>query len=99
MKTLFLFLTFFIIFSAKSDVLIIERLHSSQGADLPLKGTTMNQVELKYGKAISVKGPIGTPPITTWKYDTFSVYFEHQHVIHAVVHKANENELGPKPIQ
>ena len=28
--------------------------------------------------------PSGKPPITRWDYDGFSVYFEHQHVIHAV---------------
>ena len=98
-RVLICFLSLLIFSTANSDVLMIQRLQSSQKLDLPLKGTTMNKVESTYGKALSIKGPIGDPPITTWEYENFSVYFEYQHVIHTVAHKATPEELGPKPIE
>jgi hypothetical protein len=99
MKIIFCLLTIIVINVANSDVLMIERVQSNHGIDLPSKGMQMNQVESKYGVPLQRKGPIGEPPITIWKYEKFSVYFEHQHVIHAVVLKASSNEKGPKPIE
>ncbi len=99
MKILFCLLAVLTVSSTNADVLMIERLQSSQGLDLPTKGTTMSQVKSKYGEPSLTKEPIGNPPITRWKYENFSVYFENKHVIHAVIHQANENEKGPKPIE
>lgn len=53
--------------------------------ETPATGTTKGSVETKYGSPIEVLGPVGSPPITTWEYQQFSVYFEYDHVIHAVV--------------
>lgn len=52
--------------------------------ELPKRGTSMAQVEAKFGTPRSRHAAIGQPPITRWDYDRFSVYFEYQHVVHAV---------------
>lgn len=50
----------------------------------PKRGTSMKQVEAKYGKALKVHPTKGKPPITRWDYAEFSVYFESKSVIHTV---------------
>jgi len=45
----------------------------------------MNDVEQKFGQADNTTGPIGEPPISTWTYSDFSVFFEDNIVIHSVV--------------
>ncbi|HKE45601.1 MAG TPA: hypothetical protein VKB41_13800 [Steroidobacteraceae bacterium] len=51
----------------------------------PNKGMTMAAVEAKFGQPATKHNAVGEPPITRWDYPGFSVYFEHQFVIHAVV--------------
>ena len=51
----------------------------------PKKGVSKAQVKKKFGEPNSVSGPVGQPPISHWKYGSFTVYFEYNHVIHAVV--------------
>ena len=55
--------------------------------DRPRTGTTQAQVEAKYGEPIERSGPVGSPPISSWTYPNFIVYFEYDHVIHSVVIK------------
>ncbi|MCF6288024.1 MAG: hypothetical protein L3J53_02165 [Proteobacteria bacterium] len=90
----------FSIFSefAHGDVLIIDRINKAQDFTIPPRGINMNQVISKFGEPLQKKAAIGEPPITTWEYDKFSVYFERQWVITTVVHKASELEKGPKYI-
>ena len=59
---------------------------SSRGEAVPMPGRawTQNEVEKKFGTPLARSGPVGEPPITTWQYPEFSVYFEHNKVIHAV---------------
>jgi hypothetical protein len=57
---------------------------------LPLKGQTMSQVVRRFGEPQVKHKPAGGdtpkhPPITRWDYPGFSVYFEHTHVVDAVV--------------
>ena len=52
--------------------------------ELPQRGATMSSVEAKFGAPKLKHDAVGKPPITRWDYDGFSVYFEYQHVIHAV---------------
>ena len=51
----------------------------------PNRGMTMAAVEAKFGAPANKHNAVGEPPITRWDYPGFSVYFEHQFVIHAVV--------------
>jgi hypothetical protein len=54
--------------------------------ELPARGASMTQVEARFGAPATRHAAVGTPPITRWDYPGFSVYFEHQHVVHAVAH-------------
>jgi len=90
---------------AHADTLLIERVQKSQGLALPARGTTMRQVEAQFGapqhKHAPVAGPNNrqvNPPITRWVYPNFTVYFEHSHVVNAVVNKSSPGEVGPKPV-
>ncbi len=53
--------------------------------DLPVRGMTRTGVEKKYGQPDLKNDPVGTPPISSWIYPLFTVYFESDYVIHAVL--------------
>ncbi len=53
--------------------------------DRPAKGMSMKTVEAKFGAPQDRHEAVGNPPITRWDYPLFTVYFEHEYVIHAVV--------------
>jgi hypothetical protein len=52
--------------------------------DRPKRGTTMAEVEKHFGAPVEKHPTVGQPPITRWDYAGFSVFFEHDRVIHAV---------------
>jgi hypothetical protein len=54
--------------------------------ELPRRGISMSAVEARFGAPRTRHAAVGQPPITRWDYEGFSVYFEHQHVVHAVAH-------------
>ncbi len=88
---------------AHADTLLIQRAVVAQKQDLPKRGTSMAQVEARYGAPAQKFAPVGggsprTPPITRWQYDNFAVYFENSHVVDAVLMKANPMEIGPAPV-
>jgi outer membrane protein assembly factor BamE (lipoprotein component of BamABCDE complex) len=53
--------------------------------DRPKRGSTMGEVEKHFGAPVTRHATVGKPPITRWDYSGFSVFFEHDRVIHAVV--------------
>lgn len=53
-------------------------------AELPTRGMSMAQVEARFGAPTERYAAVGQPPITRWVYPGFVVYFEYQHVVHAV---------------
>jgi hypothetical protein len=56
--------------------------------EVPKHGASMTTVEARFGAPRARHAAVGAPPITRWDYDSFSVYFENQLVIHAVAHAA-----------
>ena len=52
---------------------------------LPGRGMTMETVQNRFGQAIETYPAVGEPPISKWVYKDFTVYFESEYVIHAVV--------------
>ncbi len=58
-----------------------------QNMQRPNSGMSKDRVEERFGAPENVKGPVGDPPITIWKYKSYSVYFEYDKVIHTVLHK------------
>jgi hypothetical protein len=53
--------------------------------DTPTRGATMTQVESRFGAPTVRHAAVGEPPITRWDYPQFSVFFEYDKVLHAVV--------------
>lgn len=87
----------------QADTLLIQRVQVASKADLPRRGSSMAEVEARYGSpqqkfAAVGGGSVHTPPITRWQYDSFSVYFENSHVVDAVLNKASPLEIGPAPV-
>lgn len=56
----------------------------TEAMTLPSSGTNMQQVESIFGQPAEKLPSIGKPPITTWRYADFNVYFENQRVLHSV---------------
>jgi hypothetical protein len=53
---------------------------------LPHKGMSMTQVEHSFGQPGTVLDAVGSPPITRWIYEGYTVYFDQTYVIHSVPH-------------
>jgi hypothetical protein len=70
---------------ALGDTLLMESVQSNAGVARPERGLTMDTVLQQYGEPVSRSGPVGDPPISTWDFGDFLVYFEHQYVIHSVI--------------
>jgi hypothetical protein len=77
-----------------ADTLLLDGIDvDRQTADSrPRPGMTMTSVESTYGSPAERRAPVGGeaaqhPPITRWDYPAFSVYFEHDRVIHAVARR------------
>ncbi len=57
-------------------------------AERPARGSNMSSVEARFGAPITRHAAVGDPPITRWDYARFSVFFEHDTVLHAVLVRA-----------
>ena len=71
--------------SANADTLKTSGISAGEDGSRPLRGTTQTQVESKYGSPVKKKAAVGDPPISSWEYPDFTVYFEYDRVIHAVL--------------
>ena len=67
-----------------AETIVIPVGQHSTSVKLPKKGTSKQAVTAAFGEPLSSKAPVGNPPIATWNYADFSVYFEYDHVVHAV---------------
>jgi outer membrane protein assembly factor BamE (lipoprotein component of BamABCDE complex) len=73
--------------SAVADTVVVNdqvQVMPSQ-VDRPKRGTTMDEVEKHFGAPVNRHPTVGAPPITRWDYSNFSVFFEKDRVIDAVV--------------
>ena len=50
----------------------------------PVRGQSMAQVERQFGAPAERYAAVGQPPITRWVYPSMVVFFEYDHVVHAV---------------
>ena len=73
--------------AASADTLLLEGIQAAApgASQRPARGSSMASVEARYGSPTSRVSPIGDPPISRWEYPGFTVFFEYEHVIHAVV--------------
>lgn len=88
---LFLGLAVAVFGSASADVLLMEGIQSSPAIQTPHNGINMAQVRQQYGEPRQLQPAVGEPPITRWDYDGYSVFFEHNLVLHSVIHRAAGN--------
>jgi len=84
-------------FTTQADVLLIDVISKEPANDAtgllrPTNGQAMDQVKAQFGEPVKVYPAVGEPPITRWSYPQFSVYFEHNLVIHSVVNKPKKSE-------
>jgi len=69
-----------------ADVLVIpEATTSTDRPELPQNGLTRTQVRQQHGEPLTEHSAIGEPPISRWDYEEFSVFFEYDLVITAVL--------------
>lgn len=90
---------------AGADVLSVPEGDPTPQIVLPTKGLSMAEVQKNYGEPRARRPTVGGdspkhPPITRWDYDAFSVIFERDKVVDAVVPGAppkvfNREELKP----
>lgn len=62
----------------------------TQGASdiaTPRSGQSKETVRETFGEPAQRVPAVGEPPISRWQYQDFTVYFEYDHVIHAVKHR------------
>jgi len=71
--------------AATGDTLLVDSVQSRTEIARPERGMNMDNVLQQYGEPASRSGPVGKPPISTWRYGDFVVYFENRTVIHSVV--------------
>ena len=69
----------------QADVLLIEEVRTADGMNLPVNGMSQADVRARFGDPAKAYAPVGDPPITRWDYPQFSVFFEHDKVLHAVI--------------
>lgn len=51
----------------------------------PITGMKQSQVEELFGSPMDWREAVGDPPISSWIYPEFVVYFEYDHVLHSVL--------------
>ena len=73
--------------AVSADVLLIEEVRQSGRMELPTNGQSKADVEAKFGAPVNKQSAVGDPPISNWKYDSYSVYFERDLVLFTVLHK------------
>ena len=78
--------------TANADVLLLETIeaappNSESGVMRPHRGASMSQVRAQFGEPDSIMDAVGDPPITRWVYPAYTVYFEYEQVLDAVVHR------------
>jgi hypothetical protein len=76
---------------AIADVLLMEGIQSTPAVNVPRNGITMTQVRQQYGSPVTEHPAVGEPPITRWDYEGYSVFFEHDLVLHSVIHHQAKN--------
>lgn len=73
---------------AIADELIIPV--GAQGAskaslERPANGISKQSVADRFGEPLSKTAAVGEPPISSWEYDQYIVYFEFDKVLHSVL--------------
>lgn len=57
----------------------------SESIQKPSRGASQQDVLTNFGSPVKQTPAVGTPSISRWEYQDYYVYFENNHVIHAVL--------------
>lgn len=68
-----------------ADTLLIDSAYQKPEMQRPKKGISKEAVERKFGAPEKKIRAVGDPPISSWVYPEFTVYFEYNHVLHSVL--------------
>ena len=61
-----------------------QQISSTNSGNKPTQGMSKRTVEAQYGQPNKLITEVGTPPISSWEYANFTVYFESEYVIQSV---------------
>ena len=86
-RTVLAFMLAFVFQAANADVLLIEEVRQAERMNLPQNGISKADIEAKFGAPVQKLPAVGDPPISSWKYGKYSVYFEDDLVLFTVLHK------------
>ncbi len=53
--------------------------------EVPTNGMTQDNVETRFGSPQQRRAAVGEPPISSWVYEDYVVYFEHDRVLRTVL--------------
>lgn len=88
MKKLGLLSLFALIFAfgmtANAETVSMDGIDPATSEGRPSRGMTQASVQSKFGSPVNTRAAVGDPPISSWEYQDFVVYFEYDKVIHAV---------------
>jgi hypothetical protein len=70
--------------TSAADTLEMDGMTPGSDSARPSRGMTADSVESKFGTPDAKEAAVGEPPISRWEYKDFVVFFEYDHVIHAV---------------
>ena len=75
-----------------AEVLLLQTIqeapeNSPAGLERPTRGSTMSQVESRFGAPEERISAVGQPPIARWHYPDYTVFFEYDRVIETVVRR------------
>jgi outer membrane protein assembly factor BamE (lipoprotein component of BamABCDE complex) len=79
-----------------------EQAKTQSAVDMPTKGMSKERVKSLFGEALEEVPAKGQPPISRWRYQEFTVYFDSNTVIHCVRNfqpKASATESSDSPAQ
>ena len=63
-----------------------------QSEQSPQNGMTRELVKANFGAPQATSDPVGEPPISSWEYEDYVVYYEYDLVLHTVMKPAPEAE-------
>lgn len=70
-----------------ADTINLPAKMNNYAMELPGRGMSKATVEQRFGQPEYKSDAVGKPPISKWHYELFTVYFESNFVIHAVINR------------
>ena len=64
---------------------------NKQAIAMPRNGQTRDSVQNQFGAPEAINDAVGEPPISSWQYRDYMVYFEYDRVLHSVLKHSPQN--------